>query len=603
MNEKNNRSLQYRNSKNSLESSMKSVRRLMVLTSAVILGSVAVGCTHDPEVFNPKSFQKSARARASENVTPDMRPMPTAFDSPYLKASTQPTSRPSFSAAKQPSLQDRPTRRMSLKDIVKRVVTNNAESRVASYQAAMDQARVIESEAAYDLKYFMSFNFNKQNDLFPTASNPSLSPTKSTTVTLDDMQTQFGFKQDTATGAKLEAVIQTDQFFRSGPGARNIRPNPFWTTEAKLQVSQPLLQNFGGEANAARIAVARNTEKVSLLEFRVALEKTLFETEQTYWQLVQAEQDVKIREQLLGRTIETTDLIKKRTGTAGTTNTELAQANAAIETRRLDLVRARSQVTDLSDTLKNKMNDPELPVSSPDLILATDVPTDMAIRFDRADQIQTALTYRAEIAEQQIKIDSTEITIKAAKNNELPKLDLVGSIGVLGVGININRTLKDQARFDYVDYAIGFQFEFPIGNREARAIRVRTELQRLQAIQQYRQLVDQVTFDVLKAEREVITSWEEMAAARTARLAAIEELTRLESDQAIREGTMNPGFINAKLDAQQKLSDLERREMTAIVSYNIGIVALEKAKGTILRYDNVVLEEEVKANYVPKAMK
>ena len=51
-------------------------------------------------------------------------------------------------------------------------------------------------------------------------------------------------------------------------------------------------------------------------------------------------------------------------GTENTTNTEVAQANAAVEQRRAELVRTRAVVNDLSDVLKNKMNDPEFPVST-----------------------------------------------------------------------------------------------------------------------------------------------------------------------------------------------------------------------------------------------
>jgi outer membrane protein TolC len=257
-------------------------------------------------------------------------------------------------------------------------------------------------------------------------------------------------------------------------------------------------------------------------------------------------------------------------------------------------------VEDISDALKQKMNDPEFPVSTGDLILPADLPTDQPIHFDIAEQIQIALTYRAELAQQQVKIDSAEVTIKAAESNELPKLDLTGSVGVLGVGRGFNSAFKDQGRFDFVDYSFGFQFEVPIGNREARAIYARTMLQRMQAVTQYRGLVDQVTLEVKKAHREVETTWNEMIQARQARIASEEELRRLEIDERLREGAMSPSFIQTKIDAQTRLSDLSRREVAAISNYNIAISGLERAKGTLLRYDNVVLEQEPRPFFTPK---
>ena len=36
-----------------------------------------------------------------------------------------------------------------------------------------------------------------------------------------------------------------------------------------------MVQNFGAQANWARIGIARNTQKVSMLDFRLNLEKNL----------------------------------------------------------------------------------------------------------------------------------------------------------------------------------------------------------------------------------------------------------------------------------------------------------------------------------------
>ena len=592
---------------NSHRSMARKLSTLLISSAAVVAVATLSGCGMDQAPFNPNNLQRLARAHASENTSLDMRPLPERLDSPYL-SSTQPATRPSFSPATQPGPGPRTVRRMSLHDVVRVAVAHNADVRVNSYQPAIDSARVVEANAAYDLKYFTTFQFSNQNNLFPTSTNPGISPIAGqNTILFQDLQVQTGIRQETSTGAKVEVRGQADQFYRSGPGAKGVnrgsfRPNPFWTNQLTLQVTQPLLQNFGSEANAARIAIARNTQKSSMLDFRLSLEKNLAELEQAYWQLVQAEQEVKIRENLLQQTMDTAGLLRKRVGTEGTTNTEVAQANAAVATRTADLIRARSDVEALSDVVKNKMNDPESPVSTGDMILPADIPIELPVHFDAAEQIQTALTFRAELSQQQTKIDSAEITVHAAKNNELPKLDFIGSVSLLGVGNSFHASTKNQGRFDYTDFTLGFQLEVPIGGREARAIYQRTLLQRQQAIEQYRVLIDQVTLEVKKAYREVETTWNEMAGLRQARIAAEEELRRLNIDEG-RAGAVSPGFINTKLDAQLRLSDLARREVAAIVGYNVAISGLERAKGTLLRYDNITLEEEAKPYYIPKPLK
>jgi outer membrane protein TolC len=487
---------------------------------------------------------------------------------------------------------------VSLRDLVHSAVANNADVRVAAYDPAVKQAQVVEAQAAFDLKFFTQLQIVSQDNLQPTATLPQLNPFGANLINFKSYEIQTGLRQDLPTGGNVELRYQADQFDRAGPGfplnAANRAIDPFWTNELALQIKQPLLQNFGTVANTARIAIARNNQKVSLLDFRLALEKNLAELEQAYWQLVQAEQDVSIREQLLKESETTAQKLKDRIGMPGTSNTEVAQANAAVESRLADLVRARAQVEDLSDSIKQHLNDPDLPVSSGVLLLPADVPTENAILFDAEEQIQQALTFRPELSQQQLKISNTEITVDAARNNLLPKLDLVATIGAQGVGQTFNATWQDQWRFDHIDFQAGIQLEVPLGNREARAIYTRTQLQRLQAITQYRGLIDQVTLEVKKAMREVNTSWNEMVRTRQARIAAREALRRFEIDEAANVKEMSPAFINTKLDLQSRLADEARREITAIASYNVAISALERAKGTLLRYDNVILEEDAK---------
>ena len=520
-----------------------------IMARTVLAGVAAVmviwvaGCGEDEKAFDPLVLQRMARAHADENSSGAMEPLPTRLESPYLKPATQPSMGPSFSAATQPGIiPDRPVRRMTLQQLVHIAVAHNADSKVAAYQPAIDQARVVEAEAAFDLKYFANFQYAHQDDLFPTANNPLVNPFQQN-VLFTNPEIVTGIKQDTPTGGSVELHYQADQFDRSGPGF-SVGPNnptltpaelraqdPFWVNSLSLQVKQPLLQNFGAAANEARIDIARNTQRMSLLDFRLQLEKSLMQLEKDYWSQVQAEQEVKIDESLVTASDETAAFLKKRLGSENTTNTEVAQANAATEARRVALVGARLQVENLSDQIKADVNDPDMPVSTVDIILPADVPIDAAVTFDDAEQIRTALTYRADLLEQQLKINSAEVTVKAAKNNELPQLDLVGQIGFDGFAKGFDDAVNDQLRFDFVDYTVGFQFTVPIGNREARAITARTQLQRLQAIESYRGLIDKATSETKQAQREVYSYWKQMVVGVRARIAAEENLRRLTQDQ------------------------------------------------------------------------
>ena len=73
-------------------------------------------------------------------------------------------------------------------------------------------------------------------------------------------------------------------------------------------------------------------------------------------------------------------------------------------------------------------------------------------------------------------------------------------------------------------------------------------------------------------------------------LAAADALTATE-DRAKANEALTPEFVNRKLDLQSQLAQAQQREAEANSNYMIALSDLEKAKGTLLRYNNIVMQE------------
>ena len=54
---------------------------------------------------------------------------------------------------------------------------------------------------------------------------------------------------------------------------------------------------------------------------------------------------------------------------------------------------------------------------------------------------------------------------------------------------------------------------------------------------------------------------------------------------------LTPEFVDLKLRQQELLAQSQRDEAAAISNYNIALSVLEKSKGTLLKYNNVVMQE------------
>jgi outer membrane protein TolC len=256
------------------------------------------------------------------------------------------------------------------------------------------------------------------------------------------------------------------------------------------------------------------------------------------------------------------------------------------------LIQQQTQVAQLSDQLKQLMNDPAFPVSSSPIITPVDQGTDVATHFNLDDQIETGMENRYELGQQQARIDSAEISVLVAKNNLLPSLNAQLQATVDGLGKDIGSAWGKEGDFNHWGYQAGLQFEYPLGNRAAQAIWQRALLQRMQAIASYVGLVNQITLDVKTAARQVQATWERLSAARQAVLRYRTLLDKLNTQVNAGSVELTFDFIENVVQDQQFLAQAEQQEHLAMNDYNFAIATLEKNKGTILRYDNVVMEQE-----------
>src|SRR4029453_18456565 len=122
------------------------------------------------------------------------------------------------------------------------------------------------------------------------------------------------------------------------------------------------------------------------------------------------------------------------------------------------------------------------------------------------------LLHRFELGQQLLRIDSAAIERQVAKNNELPKLDLVGQASFKGVDGDESGALTNQMQFNHFSTQVGLQFEYPIGNREARSIYRRAALQYLQGVEQYRSLVALTSSDVIRSLQQIDSTWLQIGA-------------------------------------------------------------------------------------------
>jgi outer membrane protein len=573
-------------------SSLRSNARLQ-LSFAVAIAGLSTGCVSSaPEPsFDPKLLGDRYR-QAATTITP-ATPLPRTetLDSPYL--TTDPAKTPDKQPADPllaPLEQSGNAVKLEIRDAIQRAVVNNLDIKVASFQPAIDEARVTEAETRFDPIVFASLELSR-TDAPAGLSRASFGGPGQISDSLNATG-RAGLRQALTSGGQVEISAQTQRAEDFGDsGSIN------YETTLQVQLTQPLLRDFGQDVNKARIVINRNNQVVSTLEFRRQVEESVADIERLYWQLAQAERDLQIQQELLQRTLDYALILWQRRE-QDASRVSISQANARVESRRATLVRARARVGDLSDQLKRLINDPNMPVGSSVQLSADSTAVVEQIIYDAKEQVDTALQYRLELEQQRLRIDNAAVTARVAKNNLLPQLDLVLRGGVNGVDGDILGATWDASNFgidDRFNYtgSVGLQLEVPIGNRGARAIETRTRLALMQSLNSYEATQTQVVQEVSQALREVDTTWQEMVRTRQSALAARDALEAIEVRERAGE-PLTPNFVDLKLNLLEALAIAASSEASAIANYNIALSTLERVKGTLLSYNSIVLQEDTK---------
>ena len=324
---------------------------------------------------------------------------------------------------------------LSLDQAVQRHLANSPEIRVVSYDPAITREDAIQAAALFDLVAFGGWSYTKQDNRTDSVFSSGQSRNRLINA---------GVRKRTVTGANVEAAWSWSRSWsNSNFQTLNTRHEPSLTFE----VSQPLLRDFGPTVNLAQMRVAQLNYQASGARFRQKLEEFVTRVITIYLRLVQSRGDVEIEQKLLDVTIETLNRIRKRVDVDATA-VQIKQAESAVESRRARLIRAKKVVLDVQDELVRLIADKDLNLLGAVEILPSTGIVAVKVTLNSTDQLALALNHSPVLEEARRAIDVADITVKVAKNQTLPRLDLQASGELQGLARNFheaNRYLEETA--------------------------------------------------------------------------------------------------------------------------------------------------------------
>lgn len=219
-------------------------------------------------------------------------------------------------------------------------------------------------------------------------------------------------------------------------------------------------------------------------------------------------------------------------------------------------------------------------------ILPQTAPNMTATKYETQEILTLAMQNNPVIEQKRIAIEITDINIDVARNQRMPRLDLIASAQSNALARGYGDANEDLRSGDFVGYAIGLAFEYPLGNRQRQAELRRRTLERSRAVSDLQNVADQVATQTKEGVRAVQTNFDEIQVQKDATLAATAHLQSLEDTEQIRE-KLTPEFLLVKLQAQQDLATARQAESRAIAGYNVALARLAQTTGTVLQLHHI----------------
>ncbi|MBI5863829.1 MAG: TolC family protein [Planctomycetes bacterium] len=469
--------------------------------------------------------------------------------------------------------------RLSLAECIQRTLANNYSIRVEAFTPAISQTQLVQAEAAFDSVFFLDATSSRTDQ-------------KGATIDLEQPQVDGrtysgGIRKLLPTGMTVETSLGQTFSKAKVDEKQNTAYNPAYDTTFAVQFSQPLLRGFGLDYNRAPINVRKLDVRINKEQFLIQVRDRLFDVERAYWQLSQSRRLVMILAETTAQnavTYENTEARSANDASPIEVNNSLSRWRQA----EVEFARAVKTVKDAEDVLKNLMNDPDFLLSQDVEIVTTETPFVAPMAIDQFAEVRSAIDERSEIRQAKLAIEQGRINTARAKNETMPRLDVSFRYEVQGLRGSADSSFDLMTANRYNSYAVQAILEIPIGNRQRMASLREAELREQQSIERLRQVMDGVVQDVNNAVRELNFNYESIPTQHNSVTTADLSLRAFQE----RIDRVDPNTLQTELSQIENLGNTRARLAQLVVDYNIAISNLERAKGTLLRYNNVVIADE-----------
>jgi outer membrane protein len=492
------------------------------------------------------------------------------------------------------------TARVSLQDVIHRVLEKSLDVRIEWLDWAVADAQTQAAWGKFDPSFYLSSTYRDsrlpQNALeYVQTGGAFVALTEPNLFRQQSLLSQTGIEGLLPLGTQYKIFVNSGEFRND---INRQRPPaifyPEYAVAAGASLTQPLLRDFGTDVQLAEVRVGRRNRAKADFEWELELQQVMARVILEYFDLVFAVENIAVKRDVVAfaRTLVLEN--EKRLGVGVLSAVDVQEAEVAVSVAREDVITALSFAVERQANLKNQMLD-QLEEGAGMIFLPADGLPAVSPPTDRHRLVRTALQRRPDHRAALEEADKQAIIVRYTRNQLLPRLDLQATFTVNGLSSDYARAAERAFDRQGYDTQIGFQFSIPLGNRTARANHAAAEYRQQQAI-----------LNIARSELQIAMQIDTLIArvkAAQAKLRSTEESASLaqrllESERKRGEQGLARSFDILK--AQRELSEARTRQLAAQADYSKAAIQLALADGTLLdRYGIRIDRDEAR----PQAVK
>jgi outer membrane protein TolC len=568
-------------------STMKSFSVLLVFILAAFPAVAQTDTIVAPADTNAPATQPGTNGIAVQtNTNPVAAPMGTnAAAVPAGMSALDPVGLHGTNAAALPVGMNAAMRAMSLEDCIQEALKHNLDVQISRYTPQIQLFTVRAGYGAYDPTFDFTAQ-HKRNDQGPEFQNgvPEPASTSDQNTFTPDLSGSlpwgmtYDFNGTVTHNKNIDfSLVNTNLF--SGTNYQNS------SGSAGLTLTQPLLKNFWIDQPRLTIRLAKNLLKYDEQGLRLQLNNSITAVENAYYELIYAQENVKVQQEALVLAQTQLDQDRQRVQIGTLAQLDVQQDESQVATSKANLIAAQYTLANDQNTLKNLLTDQYAHWHDTD-IQPTETITNAPLKlFDLQDSWSKGMTERPDLLQSRLNVEAQGIQLKFDNNQLYPELNLNGSYGYNGAGVQYNDVFGQIANQDRPTYYYGAELKVPLSNVGARNTYKADKVTLQQLLLKLKQFEQNIMVQIDNAVKNAQSTYESVGATRQARIYAEAALDAEQKKYAVGKST-----TFTVLQLQNTLTTARSQEIRALANYYEALSNLALQEGSTLERNRINVE-------------